>query len=95
MFAGAGIAIVLPEPEEQVLVHERYMGELVNGLVLDETRDRLATVVERLRQRSGIQGVILGGTELSLLFRGPTIGGVEVLDTTRIHVADALTRLLS
>jgi len=95
VFSRAGITLVVPEPAEQELVHDRYMGELVNGLVRDETRAELVTIVEALRRRDGIEGLLLGGTELSLLFREATISGIEVLDTTAIHVRDALARLLA
>jgi aspartate/glutamate racemase len=39
--------------------------------------------------------VVLGGTELSLILRDNTIFGVQVLDTTQIHVEAAVERLLS
>jgi len=95
VFSRAGITLVVPEPDEQKVVHARYMNELVNGLVRDETRAELVTIVEALRRRDGIEGLLLGGTELSLLFREATISGIEVLDTTAIHVRDALARLLA
>jgi aspartate racemase len=57
----------------------------VKGTVLPETRERLFTIVDRLKEREGIQGLILGGTELSLILRDPTVRGIPVLDTTRIH----------
>jgi aspartate racemase len=95
VFSKAGISITVPEPGDQEDVHERYMGELVPGLVRPETRAHLVTIVERMRHAHGIQGLILGGTDLSPLFRQSTIGNVEVLDTTRIHVAAALAALLS
>ena len=34
----------------------------------------------------GIDGLILGGTELSLILTEPTYAGLPVLDTTQIHV---------
>jgi aspartate racemase len=95
VFSRAGITLVVPEPAEQEVVHARYMDELVSGLVREETRAEIVTIVESLRRRHAIEGLILGGTELTLLFRGPTVDGLEVLDTTRVHVADALARLLA
>jgi len=35
-------------------------------------------------------GLILGGTELSLILREPTAAGLPVLDTTQIHVEVAV-----
>ena len=39
-----------------------------------------------MKSREGIQGLILGGTELSLILRDATICDIPVLDTTKIHV---------
>jgi aspartate/glutamate racemase len=41
--------------------------------------------MDRLKERAGIQGVILGGTELSLILRDATIRDIPVLDTTKIY----------
>src|SRR5258706_289433 len=49
---------------------------------------------EALKARTGMDGLILGGTELPLILRDPTISGVPVLDTTRIHVNAALSQAL-
>ena len=60
-----------------------------------ETKAGLEAVIGRLRSRAGIDGVILGGTELSLILREETIAGVSVLDTTRIHVEAIVARMLA
>jgi len=62
-----------------------YFHELVKGTALPETRERLLTMVDRLKEREGIQGLILGGTELSLIIRDATVRDIPVLDTTKIH----------
>ena len=66
------------------------MNELVKGVFLPETRDRLAAIAGDLKARTGMDGLILGGTELPLILRDPTIRGIPVLDTTRIHVDAAM-----
>jgi aspartate racemase len=71
------------------------MNELVKGIILPETRERLITIIKTLKERSQIDGVILGGTELSLILCEKTVAGVQVLDTTQIHVEAAVARLLS
>ena len=57
----------------------------MKGIVLPETRQRLFAIVDRLKDREGIQGLILGGTELPLILRDATVRGIPVLDTTKIH----------
>ena len=95
VFAGAGMTIVVPLEEEQAFIHEKYLHELVNGVFLPETRERVTMIAEALRARSGMDGLILGGTELPLLLRDPTIRGIPVLDTTRIHVDAVMEQLLT
>jgi aspartate/glutamate racemase len=68
VFEPAGISLIVPSIGEQDYIHAKYMGELVDGIVLPETRRNLVAVVERLRAVEGIEGLILGGTELSLIF---------------------------
>jgi aspartate racemase len=91
VFATRGITVVVPQASEQAYVHEKYVNELVAGKFHAETRAGFSTVIERMRQRDGIEGLILGGTELPLLLREVT-PPVPFLDTTRIHV-DAVVRL--
>jgi aspartate racemase len=93
-FARHGMTVFVPEPEEQEYVHERYMGELVQAVFRPETREGVLAIVARMKARDGIEGVILGGTELPLLFREGAPPGIPVLDTTRIHVERAVAELL-
>jgi aspartate racemase len=95
VFSKAGITLAVPEPDEQAYIHDKYMRELVNGVFLPETRERLLAIVDRMKERHGIQGLILGGTELPLLLRDDTSSGIPFLDTTKIHVERIVARLLS
>jgi aspartate racemase len=88
------IELVVPSEEEQAWIHDKYMQELLKGIILPATRERLMTIIRALKDRSQIDGVILGGTELSLILRDKTVFGVEVLDTTQIHVEAAVAELI-
>jgi aspartate racemase len=94
IFGPRQIGIVMPNKAEQAYIHQRYMNELLPGIILDETREGLLEIVRAMKQREGVDGLILGGTELSLIFRDPTAASVPVLDTTQIHVEAAVERLL-
>lgn len=94
-FARRKLTIIMPEPAEQEFIHEKYMNELFFGSVREETRAALLEIVERMKTRNNIDGLILGGTELSLILREKTAAGVRVLDTTQIHVEAALDWLLA
>ena len=93
-FEPAGIALVLPEPEDQDYIHRKYMDELVEGVFLAETRACLLAIADKLRKQHAIEGLVLGGTELPLLLKEPEHQGLRLLDTTRLHVEEAVARML-
>jgi aspartate racemase len=93
-FARRGITIVVPNAEEQAFIHTKYMDELFVGTVLDETRAALLDIVETMKHRNNVDGLVLGGTELSLILREPTAAGLPILDTTQIHVDVAIEWML-
>jgi len=95
VFDQRGISIIVPNADEQVFVHQKYMGELVNGIILDETRDAISAILDRMISEDGIQGIILGGTELPLLFTDASYKNIPFFDTTSIHVASALQAMLA
>ena len=87
--------MTVPDLEEQNYIHEKYISELVNGVFLQETRERLLAIANALKARSKIDGLILGGTELPLILRNESEGGILLLDTTLIHVKAALDKMFS
>jgi aspartate racemase len=87
------MAIVSPNDKERAWIHERYIGQLLKGDFRDETRDGVKSVIRRLREEENIDGVILGGTELTLLLSDATVEGIPALDTTALHVAAIVERL--
>jgi aspartate racemase len=95
VFSRAGMEVVVPPVDEQDVIHHIYMDELVLGDFRPASRERLLAFAEGLKARTGMDGLILGGTELPLILRDPTISGVPVLDTTRIHVNAAISQALS
>lgn len=95
VFLRADIQLIVPNDEEQTYIHEKYLGELLNDIFSPETRAGLLAIVDRLRERDDIEGLILGGTELPLILRGEEHNGVPFLDTTRIHVDRIVGELLS
>jgi aspartate racemase len=99
VFSNENIEIVVPDEPDRSDIHEKYMGELVNGIFLPETRERLLTIVSRMKERKGIEGLILGGTELPLLFQEERSAvqdsGIPFLDTTRVHVKAIVAEMLS
>lgn len=93
VFTPRGVEVVVPTADEQAYIHERYTTELLRNIFLPRTRDGLLRIVERLRERDVVDGVILGGTELPLLLRDDTLTSVPLLDTTRIHARAAVAHV--
>ena len=94
-FAKIGLPIITPNEEEEAFIHEKYLGELLKSVFPPETRTRLLAIVDRMRERDQIDGLILAGTELPLILRASEHNGIPLLDTTKIHVASIVERLLS
>jgi aspartate racemase len=95
VFSREGIALLVPERDDQDYLHDKYFSELVPGKFLPETRAGLLAIVDRMKAQSDIDGVILAGTELPLILRDPDHNGIPFLDTTKIHVEAAVTEMLS
>lgn len=95
VFSRAGIELITPTEQEQVYIHEKYLGELLKDVFLPETRTRLLSIADEMKARHGIEGLILGGTELPLLLRDEEHNGIRLLDTTRIHVDRLIAEMLS
>ena len=93
VFSRHGIAVLSPAETDRAWIHRRYVGELLQGEFRDDARAQFTALVGRLHQQQGIDGVILGGTELPLLLRDPTIAGLPALDTTALHVSAIVARL--
>lgn len=95
VFVRAGITLVTPEADEQTYIHDKYMNDLVNGIILPETRERLLAILDKMKVRDGVEGLILGGTELSLIIKDAEHDGLPILDTTRIHAERIVAELLA
>src|SRR6185503_7072093 len=94
VFARAGLTIITPNETERAFVNEKYFGELLKNVFLPETRDQFLGIINQMKQRDRIDGLILGGTELPLILRDAA-SDLPFLDTTRIHVAQIVDELLS
>jgi aspartate racemase len=95
VFSKAGIELTVPLPEDQDYIHDKYLNELVPGKLHTETREHLLEIVDRMIREDGIEGLILGGTELPLILSDSHYHGTPFLDTTQIHVKHAVAELLA
>jgi aspartate racemase len=95
VFSREGIELLVPEPNDQDYIHDKYMNELVPGKFLPGTRAALLAIVDRMKAKSDIDGVILAGTELPLILRDSHYKEIPFLNTTKIHVEAAVDEMLS
>ena len=93
VFAKHGMTVIAPTEPERLWLHERYVGQLLKGDFRDDTRRDVVALVERIRERDDVDGLILGGTELPLLLKTESVAGLRMLDTTALHVAAIVERL--
>ncbi len=92
-FEEAGIDVPVPSPADQTFIQEKLEQEIERGIFREETRQGLRDIVARMARTDGIQGVILGCTELPLIL-GPEDADLPLLNTTELHVAAICRRCL-
>jgi len=83
-----GIEVVVPETEQQQVVHNIIYSELCLGKITDESRKQYLEIITCL-QKQGAEAVILGCTEIALLVQ-QNHTSVPLYDTTEIHAAQAV-----
>ena len=84
----AGLAVLLPSPEERQWLDGLIFQELCVGVFRPEARAETVALIDRLRDR-GAEVVIPGCTELPLII-APDESPLPLIDTTRIHAAAAV-----
>ena len=95
VFSPTDVKLVMPNDQEQEFIHDKYFNELLKDVFLPETRTALLAIADDMKARHGIEGLILGGTELPLVLRDEEHNGIRLLDTTRIHVDRLIDEMLN
>jgi len=88
-----GLQVLVPAAADREIVHRVIYDELCRGVVREESRAEYRRIVAGLVS-AGAGGVILGCTEITLLFH-PTDASVPVFDTTEIHAEAAAAHALA
>jgi aspartate racemase len=87
-----GLQVVVPDEAGRELVHNVIYGELVQGIIREESRQVYREVITGL-VRAGAEGIVLGCTEIGLLIK-PEDVSVPVFDTMEIHARAAVEAAL-
>ena len=92
-FAEKGIDIVVPDPAERQFIGKAIENELEYGLVKQETVEKMKGIAGRMIEEEDVQGIILGCTELPLVFDSVELP-VEKLDVMRLHIDKLIDLIL-
>lgn len=88
-FDSKGIRVIVPGDDEQEYIHHKLVTEIELGVFLDETRNDLLRIIERMKREDSIEGVILGCTEFPLILTKDEFG-IPFFNTSEIHVNSIL-----
>ena len=91
--ASHGIKTLIPDESGVEIINKSIYEELGKGILLPETKQLYLTIIDSLI-RQGIEGVILGCTEIPLLIKQED-SRVPVFDTTLLHATAAVDFALS
>ncbi len=83
-----GLTVLTPKKEDRDEVHRIIYDELVQGKVLDASRERMLGIIGGLVEQGG-KGVIAGCTEIGLLLQQDHLS-VPLFDTAVIHAQAAV-----
>lgn len=89
-----GVEVVVPGEDDRTLVHRVIYEELVKGHIEASSKKAFQKIIRRAQDELGVQGVILGCTEIPLLIQQEDVD-IITFDTTRIHAESAVDFALS
>nr|WP_231507712.1 amino acid racemase [Bacillus sp. UNC41MFS5] len=84
-FTTQNIEIVVPNQSEQDYIHRKIVEELENGIVNNETKKGFLNIIHQMIDRDGIQGIVLGCTELPMIIKNEDLN-IHSLNTAEIHI---------
>jgi len=94
IFTRENIGIVTPDDDSKQFIHGKIFSELVSGIINDDTRKRFFEIVNKMKNESGIDGLILGCTELPLILSESDSTGIPFLNTTALHAMGVVNRII-
>jgi len=89
VFEREGISVFVPNEDEQDYIHTKIFSELQSLVLKEETKTGLLLIVKRMIDEEGIEGLVLGCTELPLILTQDEYG-IKFLNTSKIHVESAI-----
>lgn len=84
-FTESGIAIMVPNEKERILIDRVIAEELEYGIVNKHSKKEIDRIIERLCSEESAEAVIMGCTELPLMYASEKLP-VPVFDTMECHI---------
>lgn len=81
----------VPNDDEQEFIHSRIRSELEYGIINEDTKIKLLSIINRMIKEDGVEGVILGCTELPLILSQDDDKRILFINTIDRHVTDIVT----
>lgn len=79
------VQVFVPNAKERELIGKRIIEELEIGIVKESTLTELVNIINRMKEDNGIEGIILGCTELPLILNSENCP-VNCFDAVDIHL---------
>lgn len=83
-----GIEVIVPEVDDQNMIHNIIYSELVRGIIKPGSKSKYIEIINKLAD-NGAEGIILGCTEIPMLIKQEDVS-IPVFDTTKIHAEYAV-----
>ena len=83
-----GLEVLVPDTKGRQVVHDIIYNELVKGQFTNASKQKIIGIIKEL-QNQGVQGVILGCTELPILISESDVD-IPIFDTGKIHAYKAI-----
>lgn len=94
IFTENGIEVIVPTKKEREFIDRTIARELEFGIVKEESKKEIDQIIHRLISEEGIDGIILGCTELPLMY-ADAILPVPCFDTMKYHIKGIVDYMLS
>jgi aspartate racemase len=82
------IEVIIPTESERQIIHNVIYTELCQGIMNDTSKEKFSEIIKNLH-KNGVEGVILGCTEIPLLIKEED-AEIPIFDTTTIHAKAAM-----
>ena len=89
-----GIRLTTPDPGEIERIQYILFKEVELGVIKEKSRSEIVGIINRIRKSAGVEGVILGCTELPLILSQKDLA-IHCINPSRLHVEALVREILS